>query len=98
MLCQGSKKSGAGARAAAAFAHSRALQWTSVEHGLGAVFYSIFSPFLYHEPHSADAVFGPRQRRTSLMQIFSQISASTFELIEPVLSKRGKPARDGTSS
>ncbi|GBP29950.1 hypothetical protein EVAR_18430_1 [Eumeta japonica] len=33
-----------------------------------------------------DEVFGRRRRRTSLMQIVSQINATTFELVEPVIN------------
>ncbi|GBP39258.1 hypothetical protein EVAR_22664_1 [Eumeta japonica] len=39
---------------------------------------------LYHEPHSANAVFGRRRRRTSLAQIISKIIATAFKLVKPV--------------
>ncbi|GBP79322.1 hypothetical protein EVAR_99545_1 [Eumeta japonica] len=38
---------------------------------------------LYHEPHRTEIVFDCRRRRTSLTQIVSQISATTFELFKP---------------
>ncbi|GBP25806.1 hypothetical protein EVAR_94826_1 [Eumeta japonica] len=37
---------------------------------------------LYHGPRSTDVVFGRPRRRTSLTQIVSQISATTFELVK----------------
>ncbi|GBP14960.1 hypothetical protein EVAR_6612_1 [Eumeta japonica] len=40
---------------------------------------------LYHEPHSTD-VFSRRRRRTTLTQIVSQISGTTFELVKPVIN------------
>ncbi|GBP16974.1 hypothetical protein EVAR_101989_1 [Eumeta japonica] len=41
---------------------------------------------LYHEPLSTDVVFGRRRKRTSLSQIVSQISATTFELVNSVIN------------
>ncbi|GBP48314.1 hypothetical protein EVAR_34807_1 [Eumeta japonica] len=41
---------------------------------------------LYHEPHSADAVSGGRRRRTSLTHIVSRITATTSELVKPVVN------------
>ncbi|GBP46430.1 hypothetical protein EVAR_95130_1 [Eumeta japonica] len=38
----------------------------------------------YHEPHTIDVV-GHRHRRTSVTQIVSQISATSFKLIKPVI-------------
>ncbi|GBP35275.1 Zinc finger BED domain-containing protein 5 [Eumeta japonica] len=41
---------------------------------------------LGHEPHSTNLVFGRHRRRTPLTQIVSQISATTFELVKPVIN------------
>ncbi|GBP09648.1 hypothetical protein EVAR_76623_1 [Eumeta japonica] len=41
---------------------------------------------LYHEPLIADVILDRRHRRTSLTQIVSQISATTFELLKPVVN------------
>ncbi|GBP30893.1 hypothetical protein EVAR_28531_1 [Eumeta japonica] len=41
---------------------------------------------LYHELHSTDVVFGRRRRRTSLAKTVGQISATTFELVKPVMN------------
>ncbi|GBP29686.1 hypothetical protein EVAR_13609_1 [Eumeta japonica] len=37
----------------------------------------------YHELHSTNFVSGRRRRRTSLVQIVSEISTTTFELVKP---------------
>ncbi|GBP76169.1 hypothetical protein EVAR_49966_1 [Eumeta japonica] len=41
---------------------------------------------LYREQHSIDIVFGRRLRMTFFTQIASQISATTFELVKPVIT------------
>ncbi|GBP15735.1 hypothetical protein EVAR_93923_1 [Eumeta japonica] len=41
---------------------------------------------LYDVPYSTNVVFGRRHRRTSLTQIVSQIRATTFEFVKPVIN------------
>ncbi|GBP87628.1 hypothetical protein EVAR_99952_1 [Eumeta japonica] len=41
---------------------------------------------LYHEAHSTDVVFGHGHKGSSLAQIVSQISATTLELVKPVIN------------
>ncbi|GBP54054.1 hypothetical protein EVAR_85357_1 [Eumeta japonica] len=43
---------------------------------------------LYFDPHSALVVLGRCRRKTSLMQIVSQVNATTFELVKPVITVR----------
>ncbi|GBP22989.1 hypothetical protein EVAR_15663_1 [Eumeta japonica] len=40
----------------------------------------------YHDPHTTDVIFGRRRRMMSLAQTISQISATTFKLVESVVN------------